>query len=53
MRDPEPPINPPEGESTYCPVCGAENPRYIIESVGRNPLGCEECLIVKREGVIQ
>lgn len=53
MRDPERPIDPPEGETTYCPVCGAENPEYAVESFVREPLGCEHCLTIKHLGVAQ
>ena len=37
-----------------CPVCGQEWPEYYIEDpVNHQVLGCENCLIIKKDGVIQ
>lgn len=37
-----------------CPVCGAEWPEFLVEDpVNHQMLGCETCLIIKKDGVIQ
>lgn len=36
-----------------CPCCGAESPGYVIKDINGNVLGCETCLTVIRDGVIQ
>ena len=36
-----------------CPVCGWEWPEYIVEDINHVVLGCEECLTIKKDGVIQ
>ncbi len=36
-----------------CPVCGWPRPKYRVEAPDRTPLGCEQCLIIRREGKIQ
>lgn len=41
-------------EFERCPICGAPNPTYYIEDpVNHKYLGCETCLIIKWEGVVQ
>lgn len=41
------------GEQGICPVCGQRRPEYRVEDVGRGVLGCERCLRIRRNGVIQ
>lgn len=36
-----------------CPCCGAEWPDYLIKDINGTPLGCESCLTVIKDGVIQ
>lgn len=36
-----------------CPICGFENPTYIVEDINSVVLGCEFCLQIYREGRIQ
>ena len=36
-----------------CPVCGRRSPEYQVEDDTRAPLGCERCLTIRRNGVIQ
>jgi hypothetical protein len=36
-----------------CPCCGAEWPKYLVEDLYHGALGCESCLIIKKDGVIQ
>ena len=35
---------PAEEPRQYCPVCGAEGPRQIIQEPGGAVLGCDACL---------
>lgn len=42
-----------ENNPSECPVCGHEHPHYIVKDPGHTVLGCEECLTIYREGVIQ
>jgi hypothetical protein len=44
--EPERPVEPPEEESCYCPMCGAENPRKIIMDLG-DVVGCDSCLDIR------
>lgn len=37
----------------FCPVCGREWPEYIVEDINHVVLGCDSCLIIKKDGVIQ
>ena len=32
----------PDAEDVYCPVCGEENPEYLVEQ-GGDIVGCECC----------
>lgn len=62
MRWDHPPI---PGERTYplrgrrllkwerCPLCGLDGPSYRVETPDHVPLGCERCLLVYRDGVVQ
>lgn len=37
-----------------CPVCGQEWPEFLVEDpTNHQMLGCETCLIIKKDGVIQ
>lgn len=36
-----------------CGVCGQVRPKFSVEDVNHALLGCESCLIIKRDGVIQ
>lgn len=40
-------------EKKICPVCGQEWPAYIVENINHVVLGCENCLTIKKDGVIQ
>ena len=40
-------------EEVRCGVCGQSWPAYQVEDVNHALLGCESCLIIKRDGVIQ
>lgn len=40
-------------EPKRCPCCGAECPTYLVEDMYHEPLGCESCLTIKKDGVIQ
>ena len=40
-------------EEMCCGMCGQIRPAYQVEDVNHALLGCENCLIIKREGVIQ
>lgn len=36
-----------------CPCCGAEWPRYLVEDLYHDALGCENCLVIRKDDVIQ
>ena len=36
-----------------CPLCGLDGPSYRVETSDHVPLGCERCLLVYRDGVVQ
>ena len=36
-----------------CPVCGQVYPQFQVEDDGRQVLGCERCLTIRRRGVVQ
>ena len=40
-------------EEVRCGVCGQSWPAYQVEDVNHALLGCESCLTIKRDGVIQ
>lgn len=53
MRDPERPVTPADPSPIRCPVCGREWPVYLVEGLNHEDLGCESCLTIKKDGVIQ
>lgn len=53
MRDPERPVTPADPSPIRCPVCGREWPEYLVEGLNHEALGCESCLTIKKDGVIQ
>jgi transcription initiation factor TFIIIB Brf1 subunit/transcription initiation factor TFIIB len=40
-------------DGSVCPICGAKWPTYLIFDESRNPVGCEQCLMILKEGRIQ
>ena len=36
-----------------CGLCGAEYPSYRVEALDHTCLGCERCLNIYREGIVQ
>ena len=36
-----------------CGVCGQPGPVYEVEDVNHALLGCEECLTIRKDGVVQ
>lgn len=41
------------GEAHYCENCGTAWPTYQIFDLNGVCLGCESCLMIKKEGVMQ
>ena len=39
--------------TAVCPVCGQVHPQFQVEDGGRQVLGCERCLTIRRRGVVQ
>lgn len=43
-----------ESDIPRCPVCGEEYPKYqVYDALTKVPIGCENCLLIKKEGRIQ
>lgn len=36
-----------------CPCCGKEWPEYLVKDISGTVLGCENCLTIMKDGVIQ
>lgn len=53
MRDPERLITPREKKPKRCPACGAAWPEYSVEDIKHVVLGCENCLVILKNGMIQ
>ena len=41
------------GTERRCGVCGQVRPRFSVEDVNHALLGCEACLIIREDGVVQ
>ena len=35
-----------------CAVCGQARPRFVVETIDHALLGCESCLIIRRDGTV-
>ena len=42
-----------EQQVRRCGVCGQEWPSFSVEDVNHALLGCESCLVIKEDGVVQ
>lgn len=36
-----------------CAVCGQAWPRFVVETMDHALLGCESCLIIRQDGMVQ
>lgn len=36
-----------------CAVCGQARPRFVVETMDHALLGCESCLIIRQDGMVQ
>ena len=42
-----------QADGEPCPLCGEEAPAYRVLFPDHSPAGCERCLLIYREGIVQ